>query len=1361
MQKKNFYGDWLLGLDIGTNSVGWAVTDTGYNILKYKSNAMWGVHLFDPANQCEDRRSFRTSRRRLDRRQQRISLLQDLMAKPIAEVDSDFFIRLKQSALYPEDRSTGTQNIYFNDINYADKEYFSEYPTIHHLIDELMKDTTPHDVRLVYLACAYILAHRGHFLFSVDKDNISEVLDFDKVYQVFTNWFNSADKAQPWECSSEKFAEILKRSITKTAKEREFKLLLWDGKKPTLTEESAINPVTAIKLIVGGKAKLSDLFLNESDKELETNSITFNDDNFDGLFESLIPALDDGDSDLLASMKAIYDWSLLSGILKEKSCISEAKKEIYEQHKSDLAFLKYAVKKYIPKMYDDVFRIADSKLPNYLAYSYNTNDYKSKNKTIPSDLKKASPEDFCKYIKDIFKKTIPDNADLSKFEDMLNRLDLLSFCPKQVNSDNRVIPYQLYWYELNLILNNASTYLNFLNDSDEYSSVKDKILSLMEFRIPYYVGPLVSSDKSNFAWMKRKAEGKIYPWNFKDMVDEDASEEEFIRRMTCKCTYLPGKNVLPKNSLLYCRFNVLNEINNIKINNKPITVECKKLIYNEVFLKHDRVTLKHIKDTLRSHGCYEDKDAITGIDITVKSSLKPLRDFKPLLESGMLTEEDAERIIEKITFSNDKLRIKKWLKENYTLSDKVIKKIAKSNYKDFGRLSREFLTEVFDIDPKTGEVVNPNIITMLWETNKNLMELLSQNYGYSSNVKKQAKEYYNAHPKSIIDRLNEMYISNAVKRPILRTLDIVKELKHIMPTPPKRIFIEMARGEGEKKRTKSRRDLILEMYKNYGEDEVGELKKQLSSKADGELRSERLFLYFTQLGRSMYSGKSIDISNLASKAYDVDHIHPRSRKKDDSLDNKVLVLSEENAKKGDKYPISSEIRHNMKSMWEKLAKGNLISKEKLHRLERDTEFTDEELAGFINRQIVETQQSTKAIAHLLEEMFPDTQIVYVKARLVSEFRQTYDMLKCRSVNDLHHAKDAYLNIVMGNVQYVKYTNNPLNFIKSGQKYSLKLDSLLKHDIIRGNDTAWLKDGSSLTTVKNTMEKNNIRFVRYSSCQKGELFNIMPLKKGLGQISLKKDNISDISKYGGYNSATSTYFYLVKHMKKDKVTISFVPIDLIYAGQLTSKQEVLNHLCEKHGLIEPELLLGGRKIKYNTLLEIDGFRSHLTCKTNDRIKIKRGLQLILPYEWEKYIKRIETYNNRNSEYQRLNKKTLEITVKDEITKEKNVELYNILMDKLKNTKYNVFKTPSEIVKKGKEVFETLNVEEQSIALFKMLGLFNCTLPSGIDLKLIGGSQSSAILSISMDLNKKSFSSIKIIDQSPTGLFLKKSPNLLDL
>ena len=50
-------------------------------------------------------------------------------------------------------------------------------------------------------------------------------------------------------------------------------------------------------------------------------------------------------------------------------------------------------------------------------------------------------------------------------------------------------------------------------------------------------------EKSN--WAVRK-EGKIYPWNFDEMVDLEASAEQFIRRMTNKCTYLPSEDVLPK-----------------------------------------------------------------------------------------------------------------------------------------------------------------------------------------------------------------------------------------------------------------------------------------------------------------------------------------------------------------------------------------------------------------------------------------------------------------------------------------------------------------------------------------------------------------------------------------------------------------------------------------------------------------------------------------------------------------------------------------------------------------------------------------------------------------------------------------------
>ena len=64
-------GDYYLGLDIGTSSVGWAVTDSEYNILSYRRKALWGIHLFEEGKTAEERRQHRCARRRLTRRKQR------------------------------------------------------------------------------------------------------------------------------------------------------------------------------------------------------------------------------------------------------------------------------------------------------------------------------------------------------------------------------------------------------------------------------------------------------------------------------------------------------------------------------------------------------------------------------------------------------------------------------------------------------------------------------------------------------------------------------------------------------------------------------------------------------------------------------------------------------------------------------------------------------------------------------------------------------------------------------------------------------------------------------------------------------------------------------------------------------------------------------------------------------------------------------------------------------------------------------------------------------------------------------------------------------------------------------------------
>mgnify|MGYP002711623933 FL=1 len=95
---KKFY----IGTDIGTNSVGIACTDENYNLLRAKRKDCWAVRLFDDSKTAAERRTFRTARRRLARRKQRIAWLQELFAPFIA--DKTFFIRLNNSQYLPKTR---------------------------------------------------------------------------------------------------------------------------------------------------------------------------------------------------------------------------------------------------------------------------------------------------------------------------------------------------------------------------------------------------------------------------------------------------------------------------------------------------------------------------------------------------------------------------------------------------------------------------------------------------------------------------------------------------------------------------------------------------------------------------------------------------------------------------------------------------------------------------------------------------------------------------------------------------------------------------------------------------------------------------------------------------------------------------------------------------------------------------------------------------------------------------------------------------------------------------------------------------------------------------------------------------------
>jgi len=178
--------DYFMGLDMGTGSLGWAVTDSSYRLCRAHGKDLWGVRLFETAKTAEERRQFRCSRRRLDRRNRRIQLLQEIFAPEIEKVDPGFFLRLKESRYLPEDKRDAEGNkpelpySLFVDKDYTDKEFHKEYPTIYHLRQRLMESSKPADVRLVYLALHHLMKHRGHFLFA--GISAEQVTDFSSVF---------------------------------------------------------------------------------------------------------------------------------------------------------------------------------------------------------------------------------------------------------------------------------------------------------------------------------------------------------------------------------------------------------------------------------------------------------------------------------------------------------------------------------------------------------------------------------------------------------------------------------------------------------------------------------------------------------------------------------------------------------------------------------------------------------------------------------------------------------------------------------------------------------------------------------------------------------------------------------------------------------------------------------------------------------------------------------------------------------------------------------------------------------------------------------------------------------------------------
>lgn len=1339
---------YYLGLDIGTNSVGWAVTDENYNLCKFGGKRMWGIRLFDGAQTAEERRLNRSNRRRLSRQKQRIDLLQELFAKEIAKVDPTFFIRLNESRLYMEDKSTGAKFPLFADPGYTDKEYYKEYPTIYHLRQELIKNPESHDIRLVYLACHHILKNRGHFLIN---GSFSDLKNLSFVCREMLDAFNELSKYQLMISDIDALEKILSdRKQQKSAKVKELVQIFECGPREDKSDAKICKGILSnlCKFLVGAKGNITRLFDTDFD-EMETSSFSFGDSKYE---DSLLPSLEENYPDyanVIQKIKAMYDWSVLVEIMAGENYLSFAKVNAYKKHKENLSILKSLMKKYCtPDVYQRFFYKTDEKsnYSNYIGAIHNNGHSYT--------MKKCDEETFYKSLSKILDKLVVQKTDQNTLEILKKEAENQTLLPLARTKANGVIPNQIHIQELRAILDNAKTYLPFLNEADEYGTIAEKIIRIAKFKIPYYAGPLSTRHKEQGAntWIVRKQEGRIYPWNFEEMVDLEQSNNEFIRRMTNKCTYLIGEDVLPKNSLLYSKFMVLNELNNLKIRGHKISVELKQELYKELFCKKAKVTGKALLVYLKKKDTELTLEDISGFDVDFKSSLSIYIDFKNHILREQIDDGKYQSIVENIIkwktiFDADSKMLEGMIAREYPnmFSSEQIKKICRLKCRGWGNFSSRFLNGIQGENTETKECFT--IIEALWKTNYNLMQLLSKQFTF-----KDAIDCINADKVGKIDKVTyentvkDLVVSPANKRAIWQTVQITEEIKKVMKCEPEKIFVEMARGgEKEKKRTISRKERLLKLYMDY-KDENRDWIKEIESRDEQDFTNRKLYLYYTQIGRCMYSGEEISLEELMQKnsKWDKDHIYPQSKIKDDSLDNLVLARKDINNNKSNKL-LSTGIQDKMKKYWKMLLKYGFISKKKYDRLMRTEDFSDEELSGFIERQIVETRQSSKAVAELLEHLNEHTEIVYVKAELVSDFRHDNNMLKSRRINDYHHAKDAFLNIVVGNVYNAKFTANPRNWIKKNRNTNYSIRRVFDYTVKRGSTIVWqgVKDGGhSIDGIKKTMARNDILYTERTYCEQGELFNATLIKKGNpNTIGLKKG--LDPMKYGGYSSPKTSAFAFIEFDGKKGRQNHLVEIP-VYIANIAARQPeyIKNYLEEKKGY--QNVIVKKYPIQKNALIKLDGYPARLRGANEKSITLKNAVQLVLKPEYYETIRNVEKY--------------LEYIDKDEsVSKAARFshteldKLYDELCFKAENSIYK--KRPanqSATLKNGQKTFLAItNLKEKAQVINNIITMFRCDATTTTNLKTIGGSVNAG----GMQVNKNTLTSQKVVlvHQSITGLF----------
>lgn len=233
--------------------------------------------------------------------------------------------------------------------------------------------------------------------------------------------------------------------------------------------------------------------------------------------------------------------------------------------------------------------------------------------------------------------------------------------------------------------------------------------------------------------------------------------------------------------------------------------------------------------------------------------------------------------------------------------------------------------------------------------------------------------------------------------------------------PPHEVRVEMARDLS--RALDERRKIEKEQtgYRERNEKEREMFVEHFGRPPKGP-EFEKWRLYREQNGKCAYSVKALDLARILEDGYaEIDHALPYSRGFDDSRNNKVLVLAEENRDKGNRTPYEYLGGSEESARWRQFVA--FVEANKAYRLAKRARLLRKDFGAkaaeeFRERNLNDTRYVCRFFKNLVErhlqlgEGSEAKRCVVVSGQLTAFLRTRWGLLKVRDDSDRHHALDA-------------------------------------------------------------------------------------------------------------------------------------------------------------------------------------------------------------------------------------------------------------------------------------------------------------------------------------------------------------------